>query len=121
MTAFTDRERVYDDEISPLVSKVIALCREHDIPLVFSCQLNDDREELTDVNDCGEEIGPFFCTTILVNGDATGQFAHTHRKLRNAAAAVRPEPPPSWAAYTIVDGVSARSAGSDDGYDPGAA
>ena len=115
--AMTKRERVYDEEIAPLMAKIIATCKEHGIPMVFSAQLNDARAGMTDTNDDGDDLGPFFCTTILVGGDL---FPDTHEKLWRAAAALRPRAA-SFAAYAIVDGVAERTGGSADGYDPGVA
>ncbi len=92
---FTKREEIYDREISPLMATIIEVCKRHDIPMVFSCQLNDDREHLTDVNDEDEEIGPFFCCTLLAAND------HTHKKLLRAVQILKPEPPSQWRAEVI--------------------
>ncbi len=35
-----DREKIYDDEISPIVKQLIAKCREHKMPLFFECEWN---------------------------------------------------------------------------------
>jgi hypothetical protein len=115
--ASTKREAVYDEEIAPLMSKIIGICKEHEIPIVFSAQLNDNREDpQADTNEeTGEELGPLFCTTVLAGGP---RFPHAHEKLMRAAAALRPQPA-SFAAYTISDGVAQRVTGSEDGYDPG--
>jgi hypothetical protein len=45
---------VYDEEIAPLMAQIIAICKEHRIPLV--AQFN---YAATD------EDGPSFCTTII--------------------------------------------------------
>lgn len=115
----TKRERVYDDEISPLIAKVVAICKEHDIPMVASFQLNDDREGLSDTNDDGEDLGPFFCTSILTSTCSDGLWSHTHQQLLHAGKILAPKQP-SWAAYTVTGEGSERVAGSSDGYDPGA-
>jgi hypothetical protein len=110
--ALTKREEIYDDQISPLMTKVIAICKEHDIPFVFSAQLNDDRVGDEDCNEDGDPIGPFYCTTAVVGEDGG-------LKLKKAAHALKPDPPPSFAAYAIpAGGKPIRVHGSDDGYDP---
>ncbi|WP_085725733.1 hypothetical protein [Pseudomonas sp. R37(2017)] len=51
------KENLYDEQISPLVQKIIAICQEHEIALLLSAQLEDeDKREL-------------FCTTILPGTD----------------------------------------------------
>jgi len=50
-----DKEEVYDDEISPLILEVIALCKEHRIPAAMMFQLNDD----------DDEHGPLYCSTCI--------------------------------------------------------
>lgn len=117
--ARTKRERVYDEQIAPLMRRVIATCKAHDIPMVFSAQLNDDRAGDTDVDDNGEPIPEFYCTTILVNGGDEGDFANTGAKMMRASGHMRPDSPLSFAAYAIPEGgAPVRVTGSDDGYDP---
>lgn len=52
------REAVYDDQISPLMSQIIALCKEHDIPMVSCFQL-DNREP---------EDRKLHCITAMLEG-----------------------------------------------------
>lgn len=52
------REAAYDEFISPLMTQIIALCKEHQIPMVAQFQL-DDKE--------GEEDNPLYCTTSILN------------------------------------------------------
>lgn len=35
-----DREKIYDDEISPIVQQLIAKCKEHKMPLFVECEFN---------------------------------------------------------------------------------
>jgi hypothetical protein len=72
-----DKEAVYDAEISPLMSRIIAICKEHEIPCVASFQYVDDVER-----------GPGHCTTALVN-EARGDSLF----IRKVATAARPEKP----------------------------
>jgi len=93
--SLTERERIYDEELSPLMTKIIEVCREHDIPLVFSCQLNDDRVGDADVDEEGEPVGPFFCTTFIVPEDSS-------EKMKKGAAVLKPDPPTWWEARTVT-------------------
>lgn len=54
-----NREAIYDERISPLMTQIIAICKEHDIPMVASFQINDDRPD-------GDA---FMCTTCLPHKD----------------------------------------------------
>jgi len=85
MTEWT-KEDVYDEQISPLMTQVIAICKEHKIPLV--AQFNYASE--------GEE-GPRFCTTVLpaaaLDRDDGGQSARMAKTARNE---------PMFAAVTII-------------------
>lgn len=105
--ALTKREEIYDDQISPLMTKIIELCKEHDIPLIVSAQLNDDREGDTDLNEDGDPLGQFYCTTFLLP-ENSGQ------KLKAAYQHLKPEPKPYWGAFVgFPDGTRQQVAGSD--------
>ncbi|CAH0179589.1 hypothetical protein SRABI123_01403 [Pseudomonas sp. Bi123] len=47
------KENVYDDQISPLVHQIVNICKEHNIALLLSTQLQDEDDET------------LYCTTIL--------------------------------------------------------
>lgn len=51
------REELYDEKISPLMVQIIALCKEHDIPMVATFQINDDRPD-------GDA---FMCSTAILH------------------------------------------------------
>lgn len=105
--AHTKREEKYDEHIAPLMSKIIKLCQEHDIPMIASFQLNDDRKNGEDTHEeTGEELGPFYCTTRLFAEGDCGE------KILKAGAALAPDPPPQWAAYVITDEKVEQVAGS---------
>jgi hypothetical protein len=53
-----DLEPIYDEEIAPLMTKIIKICRDNDIPLIASFQLTDGDED--------EDGGVLCCTTALV-------------------------------------------------------
>lgn len=48
-----DAEAAYDNEISPLMTQIIAVCKEHRIPVAATFQYKHDEE------------GPGHCTTVL--------------------------------------------------------
>ena len=39
-----NKEDVYDNEISPLMKKIIAICKEHEIPVIASFAYENDEE-----------------------------------------------------------------------------
>ncbi len=43
-----DKEQVYDNELAPLVTRVIQVCRDNDIPMVasFCYRVSDDVEDV---------------------------------------------------------------------------
>ncbi len=76
------RERIYDDQFSPLVARLIELSKRHRIPMVASFELDTD-----------EENGPMLCTTVILEkGD--------DRRLLEARQALYPRP--FFAAFTIT-------------------
>ena len=93
--ALTKREAIYDEEIAPLMGKIIAICKEHEIPMVADFQLNDDRERCSELNEDGDEVGPFHCTTLLTHFDDTAE------KLCDAARILRPAPAPEWGGFIV--------------------
>lgn len=40
-----DLEQVYDDEISPLMSQIIAICKKHEMPMFATFQYKDNEDE----------------------------------------------------------------------------
>jgi hypothetical protein len=51
------KENVYDEQIRPLVHQIIDICKEHNIVLLLSAQLQDEDDET------------LYCTTILPGTD----------------------------------------------------
>jgi hypothetical protein len=39
--AMKDNEKIYDDQISPLMTQIIEICKEHGIPMVCEFQYSD--------------------------------------------------------------------------------
>jgi hypothetical protein len=53
-----DSESVYDEQIAPLMTQIIDICREHRIPMLATFQYGADAGE-----------GGRFCTTAIPFGD----------------------------------------------------
>ncbi len=81
----TQREAIYDRDISPLMTRIIALCKEHDIPMLASFDLDDDRD--------GEERKGLKCSTAILPRSAS-------KCLHEAFDAINARP--MFAAFTIV-------------------
>lgn len=93
------RELAYDEHISPLMTQIIALCREHSIPMLASFEL--DYEE--------EHGGALHCTTFLVNDN---DMRPSDDRLARARQCIQP-PKPQWSAHIVhEDGRSECVAGS---------
>lgn len=86
------KEQAYDEHISPLMTKIIALCKEHGIPVVAKFQLDYDEEQ----------EGPLYCTTSIVPDDADPC-------MHDMAKAAYPEPPQVFA-FTITSSKPAEGA-----------
>jgi hypothetical protein len=72
-----DKENVYDEQISPLMTKIISICKEHRIPMCAIFQYSDDEGE----------NGPGHCTTALVFEGVAKD------KIVQVAKAIRPQRP----------------------------
>lgn len=86
-----DKEDVYDNQISPLVTQIIAICKEHQMPAVIQVQYCDTAEE-----------GPGFCTTTLPFEGRTTD------KMRRVMDAARPERPIVIAETIVTEGSTTR-------------
>lgn len=82
-----DLESVYDEQISPLMTKIIGICKDHKMPMIASFQYQKS-----------EEDGVGYVTTALIGGD---NFLPGGEKLRAAHSALAPVRPVSLA-VTIV-------------------
>ncbi|ENR6171560.1 hypothetical protein [Salmonella enterica] len=79
-------ESVYDEQISPLMKKIIAICKEYEMPMVASFAYENS-----------EEKGRGCCTTTLTfEGRYIKEFA-------DATSAIRGNP--LFSAFTIMSGV----------------
>lgn len=58
-----DKEQIYDDKISPLMTEIIKICKENDIKMVADFYLREPTEEETE----------FHCTTALNANENTSE------------------------------------------------
>ena len=72
-------EQVYDEQIAPLMKQIVAICKEHQIPMVAKFQYAHDAEN-----------GPAFCTTALPLDRAC-------ENIRDLARRIGPKPPQHFA------------------------
>lgn len=75
------KEAVYDEQIAPLMARIIAICKEHEIPLACSFQYEND-----------EDNGEGLCATVLAPGSWTkgpqiSALAKAHMPKQNYAFA----------------------------------
>lgn len=77
-----DKEKVYDEEISPLMVQIIAICKREEMPIVASIQYR-----------AGGDEGPGYCTTVILDGKGGAKWAHAGDKIRKLAHAHQPERP----------------------------
>lgn len=76
----TPKEAVYDEQISPLMSQIIALCRNHKINMVADFSLGYDPEA----------DKTLFCTTALPKVDPDDEDGA--ERMMRAYEAMRPRP-----------------------------
>jgi hypothetical protein len=76
-----DNEDIYDEQISPLMERIIAICKKHRIPMIMSFEYAPEE----------------FVTTRLPFEGETGKFAE-------ALEVIRPSHHTSTAIITVTDG-----------------
>jgi len=84
-----DKEQLYDEKIHPLMEKVIAICKENDIQMLFNCYLKTNDE------------GDMTCDTYLESKE------ENCRKLEDAVKVIRlgyVAQKPYFGAMTITKG-----------------
>lgn len=82
------KEAFYDENISPLVTKIIELCKEAKINMLMDFSLGYDEEE----------DSTLFCTTIMPDLDKEDKDG-VERMMRGHKAL---KPKPSFFAFTVV-------------------
>lgn len=85
----TKREADYDEHISPLMEKIIALCKEHKIPLIASFDISGEDDE----QDGADTLR---CTTCVHGADWPADPTFI-----KALSVLKP-PAPSFMAFTIT-------------------
>jgi len=83
----TEKEAVYDEQISPLMAQIIALCKEHKINMAATFSLGFDPED-------GETL---FCTTIQ---PADKEDEDGYKRVNECRATMYPQP--QFAAFAIT-------------------
>ncbi|MCO1622216.1 hypothetical protein [Pseudomonas putida] len=78
-----NKEEIYDEQISPLMQNIIAVCREHGIAMIASFNIAHDGEGPN-----GEDCSRLTCTSHLPDGE--GAFDERFRK---AAVAIQRSAP----------------------------
>lgn len=64
-----DKEKIYDDEISPLMAKIIEICKRENIPMAAQFYLKEQDDEGL----------PMYCTTFMVpSKDEIKSEVHEH-------------------------------------------
>lgn len=75
----TEREKVYDAELFPLMARLIEICKAHDIPLLASFQLDDERDP--------KAATGFFCITAILPEDSAPALRMSAQLVREGFAA----------------------------------
>ncbi|QBP90714.1 hypothetical protein E1A90_04495 [Bacillus mycoides] len=58
-----DKEKIYDEEIAPLMQQILEICRREELPMV--AQFYHAEESPYDE----ESVTPLYCTSIIIPGD----------------------------------------------------
>ncbi len=74
-----NKESIYDEKIYPLMEKIIKICKEEDIQMLFSCYLKDDSN------------GQLKCTTYIPsNEDNCSDLKNAKKVLSNGYIVQKP-------------------------------
>jgi hypothetical protein len=73
-----DREADYDSEITPLMDRIIAICKEQGIPMITSFQLNDGLSGEED-----QDPEPLFCTTLITQEGCDSRIVKAGKVILN--------------------------------------
>lgn len=80
-----NKEAIYDEQIAPLMTEIIRICKENDLPAFAFFELTDGEEN--------EDEGPLFCTTAIPTEWDSGMVD----RLREVA-----KPEPVFATITTI-------------------
>lgn len=91
-----DKEKVYDDEIAPLMKQIIEICKREQLPMTAQFYLQEERQ------DAEYEGQPMYCTTTIIPAKAEmNEEVHEHMKCVAAAMKYGPNGKPFVMAATI--------------------
>lgn len=82
----SDNEIIYDEQISPLMAKIIAICKQHKIPMVATFNYAPEQA----------------CTTSLPQQSLYGEEDDDGKQLARVADLIRNPSRGSFAAFTIM-------------------
>jgi hypothetical protein len=87
------KEAAYDNEIAPLMTRIIEVCKLHKINMAATFSLDEADEERQEEG----HVGPMMCTTVLGvdESDVDG-----HKRIMECRRVMYPQP--SYAAFTIT-------------------
>lgn len=88
-----DVEAIYDEQVAPLMAQIIAICKEHGVPMVATFQLNDGNADDPE----GDGVGPLCCTTAILPEGCDPKLVDAYRVMKNGWQAV-----PSMFAMTVT-------------------
>ena len=75
------KEEIYDDQINPLMARIINVCKEHNIPFIASFQLTgEDTEEV------------IFCNSSLLPDGSSAVLSKLAKILQRNTSLVTKEP-----------------------------
>lgn len=89
---FWDLEKVYDEQISPLMTQILKICKENRLPMVASFAYSNQDPDSPDTDEDKSGLG--FCTSFIL---PNGRPVQNYSKAINAI-----KPPPEFIAMTIT-------------------
>jgi len=91
-----DKEKIYDEEIAPLMSKIIEICKREDLPMTAQFYLKQQHPDADSVND------PMFCTTVIIP-EKVKMLEEHHKHMTYVSEAMRygPNGKPFISAFSI--------------------
>lgn len=81
----TPKEDIYDEQISPLMSQIIEICKENDIAIAATFELDQNPDDPDDY---------LHCSTVITDN-------HHGDRVRKVGDAIKPDTP-SYYAFTVM-------------------
>jgi len=82
-------EPIYDEQIAPLMTKIIKICEDNDIPLIATFQLTDGPLDEEEAEEYGEDA-TLCCTTALLPGWTDIKLKKAYKVLKDGWDIVNP-------------------------------